>query len=121
MKKYFLLPAMLLLGACGHWHTSNVDSDKKANGVYCRPADSIVVTEHTIQPPHVVLQDIEVNVRKANILEDDPSRELADEFLREAAHELCADAVVQARYGSVGVSMLSWGEMQARGRAVRLK
>jgi uncharacterized protein YbjQ (UPF0145 family) len=66
-----------------------------------------------------VLGDIEVTVRKANLFEENPSRAKVNEAMQEEAADLCADAVVQVRYGSVGIGMMSWGQMEGKGRAVK--
>lgn len=44
---------------------------------------------------------------------------MVDQKLREQAYELGADAVVLARYGTVGVSFMSWGSLDGKGRAVQ--
>ena len=41
------------------------------------------------------------------------------EKLKEEAAKLNADAVVLIRYGTVGVSLWSWGSLEGRGRAVK--
>lgn len=58
-------------------------------------------------------------MRKANLFEENPSRAKVNEAMQEEAADLCADAVVQVRYGSVGIGMMSWGQMEGKGRAVK--
>jgi uncharacterized protein YbjQ (UPF0145 family) len=38
--------------------------------------------------------------------------------LRAEAAKLGADAVIQVRYGNVGVSLMSWGSLDGKGRAI---
>ena len=79
----------------------------------------IIVTEEDITDrPYRVLGDINVTVNKTTIFSPDPTPALVNEELREEAYDLGADAVVLVRYGSVGVSMMSWGSLDGKGRAV---
>ena len=52
-----------------------------------------------------------ITVNKTTLFHPDPTREMVDQKLREQAYELGADAVVLARYGTVGVSFMSWGSL----------
>ena len=65
-----------------------------------------------------VIGDIEVTVNKTTIFHPDPTPELVDQKLREKAAELGADAVILVRYGTVGVSLISWGSLDGKGRAI---
>lgn len=60
-----------------------------------------------------------ITVNKTTLFHPDPTREMVDQKLREQAYELGADAVVLARYGTVGVSFMSWGSLDGKGRAVQ--
>lgn len=64
------------------------------------------------------LGDLYVAVNKLTIFHPDPTRELVNEKFREEAAKIGADAVVLIRYGTVGISLLSWGSIDGRGRAV---
>ena len=84
-----------------------------------RPMDQIIVTEEDItDKPYRVIGDIDVTVNKTTLFHPDPTRELVNKELREEAYKVGADAVVLVRYGSVGVSMMSWGSLDGKGRAV---
>jgi uncharacterized protein YbjQ (UPF0145 family) len=65
-----------------------------------------------------VLGDIEVTINKTTIFHPDPTREMADEKLREEAAKLGAEAVILVRYGDAGVTAASWGTLNAKGRAI---
>lgn len=116
------LVAALILSACSNWSTSNVEPAAAAatSASEKTPVGQIVISESDITDrAYVTLGDIEVTVRKTTIFNSDPTRADVDQRLREEASELGADAVVLARYGTVGVSVVSWGELDGRGRAVR--
>ena len=68
---------------------------------------------------YTVLGDIKVTVNKTTIFNKDPSPALVDEELREKAAKMGADAVILVRYGTVGVSMMSWGSLDGQGRAIK--
>lgn len=68
-----------------------------------------------------MLADIEATVNKTTIFHDDPTPQLVNEKLREEAAKLGADAVILVRYGTVGVSLMSWGSLDGKGRAVVFK
>jgi uncharacterized protein YbjQ (UPF0145 family) len=82
-------------------------------------ATKIVLTTGDITDrKYQAIGDIEVTVNKATIFDRDPTPALVDEQLREKAAELGADAVIFIRYGTVGVSLFSWGSLDGEGRAV---
>ena len=43
---------------------------------------------------------------------------MVNQRLRTQAAKLGADAVIQVRYGTVGISALSWGSLDGKGRAI---
>ena len=64
------------------------------------------------------LGDIDVTVNKTTMFHPAPTREQVNEKLREKAAALGADAVILVRYGTVGISALSYGALEGKGRAV---
>ena len=44
---------------------------------------------------------------------------MVNEKLREKASELGADAVILVRYGNGGMSLMSWGSLEGKGRAIK--
>ena len=66
-----------------------------------------------------LLGDITATVNKTTIFNADPTQEMVNEKLREKASELGADAVILVRYGNGGMSLMSWGSLEGKGRAVK--
>ena len=124
MRNILLISAMLVFGGCATWSTSDV-TDNKNTKVYTTVMEAqkmprnIVVTEADITDhKYKVLGDIEVTVNKTTIFNEDPTREQVNEKLKEEAAKLGADAVILVRYGTVGISLLSWGSLNGKGRAI---
>jgi uncharacterized protein YbjQ (UPF0145 family) len=119
------LVAAVALTGCATWSTSSVKPTAEAKAVHAVPAralSEIIITENDITDrPYTTLGDISVDVNKTTLFHKDPTREQADQKLREEALKLGADAVVLVRYGTVGVSAFSWGSLNAKGRAVKFK
>jgi len=63
--------------------------------------------------------DVNVSVRKTTIFNEDPTREKVNEAMQREAARHGADAVILARYGTVGIDFFSWGRLDGNGRAVR--
>ncbi len=117
-----LIASLALAGCASTWSTSDVKPTVGAQAApnSSRPISEIIITENDITDrTYTVLGDISIGVRKTTIFNRDPTREQADQKLREEAAKLGADAVVLVRYGSVGVSAWSWGALDAKGRAVK--
>lgn len=116
------------VSGCGSYATSDAKrapnaADASANAASSTPTrlpEQVVLTEQDITDRrYVALADISVTVRKWTIFDADPTREKVARALQEKAAELGADAVVLVRYGTVGIGMWSWGQMDGQGRAVR--
>jgi uncharacterized protein YbjQ (UPF0145 family) len=123
IRQAMALVAALVLAACGHWSTSSVERPATAPGNLApTSAAQITVTENDITDrTYVSLGDISVTVRKATLFDSDPTRDKVNDALREEAAKLGADAVVLARYGTVGIGLVSWGQMDGQGRAVSFR
>jgi hypothetical protein len=108
------------LGACADgWSTSQVSPQAAAAGRAPTPVEQIRVIEGDVtDKPYKSLGDVSVTVNKVSILNADPTREMVDQRLRAQAAKLGADAVIQVRYGTVGISALSWGSLDGKGRAI---
>ena len=120
--------AALVLASCGTRSSSSVTPTLGAatapapGPAAAKSPGQVTVTEGDITDrPYMSLGDIEVTVKKWTIFDSDPTREKVAEALRGKAAELGADAVVLARYGTVGIGFMSWGQMDGQGRAVRFK
>jgi hypothetical protein len=110
---------MFPLGGCATYSYGNVAGGQSGLVLpaVANPA-SILITEGDLKRPYTSLGDIEVTVNKTTIFNKDPTRADIDAALREKAAALGADAVIFARYGTVGISLISWGSLDGRGRAV---
>lgn len=124
---YLALFSLGTLGGCATWSTTSVENSPssqpqvvKVTSIPKTPMSEIQITEADItERPYKSLGDISVTVNKTTLFNPDPTREMVDQKLREQAYELGADAVVLARYGTVGVSFVSWGSLDGKGRAVQ--
>jgi hypothetical protein len=118
-----ILSAVLMVAGCGHRSSADVSMAPgiatQAVAVKRDPATVRVVEEDITDRKYETIGDIEVSVSKNNIFESDPTPQMVKAKLAEKAAELGGDAVVFARYGTVGMSAFSWGSINGKGRAVR--
>lgn len=119
------LALTLSVTGCATWSTSSVDQSSSdlnfVSGPKNNPAE-IFVTEGDIHDrPYKSIADITVMVNKTTIMHPDPTKVQVIEKLQEKAAELGADAVVHARFGKTGMSLLSWGSLEGKGRAVKME
>jgi|SRR5450830_107877 len=126
MRKFLVVPAILALTTltgCATWSTSSVDgADKAAIATQTSkksPSDVRITDTDLPDTKYVAIGDITVTVNKTTIFHPDPTREMVNEKLKEKGAELGADAVLFVRYGNGGISMMSWGSLEGKGRAVR--
>ena len=112
--------AAILLQGCATWSYSTVEGGQGQAAV-AKPTNkaSIQVMESDASRKYTSLGDITVTVNKTTVFHPTPTRALVDEALKEKAAELGADAVVLVRYGTPGISALSWGSLEGKGRAVK--
>jgi hypothetical protein len=114
---------LLALGGCATWSTSSVDTsraDAKATATASKAASEIILTDADIvDRKYQSLGDIAVTVNKTTVFHPDPTREMVNEKLREKGAELGADAVILVRYGNGGISLMSWGSLEGKGRAIK--
>lgn len=82
------------------------------------PAKIILTKDDITDRKYEIIGDIKATVSKTTIFNSDPTPAKVDEELREEAAELGADAVILIRYGTVGVSVFSWGSLSGQGRAI---
>ena len=124
MKRWMLILPVLVVAGCSNWSNATIRdaSGKKVETVdesQRKQVADIIITEADISDrPYKVVGDIEVTVNKTTIFNADPTKEMVDEKLRERAASICADAVILVRYGTVGISAMSWGSLEGTGRAV---
>ena len=108
------------LGACADgWATTQVSPQATAAVRQATPAESIQIIEGDVtDKPYKSLGDVSATVNKVTIFNADPTREMVNKRLQAEAAKLGADAVIQVRYGTVGISALSWGSLDGKGRAI---
>ena len=121
----FTLFGMMLffLAGCATWSTAYVEGEQEAlqqGTVQPTQANKILITEKDITDrPYTFLGDVTVTVNKTTIFHPDPTRKLVNERLREEGAKLGADAMILVRYGEGGITPMSWGSLQGKGRAVK--
>jgi uncharacterized protein YbjQ (UPF0145 family) len=120
LRSAMAIGAIGLLGACADgWATTQVSPQAAAAGRKATPVDQIQVIEGDVtDKPYKSLGDVSTTVNKVSIFNADPTRAMVDQRLRTEAAKLGADAVIQVRYGTVGISPLSWGSLDGKGRAI---
>ena len=111
--------ASVFLSACATWSTSSVERKDQAVAATPTNAASITVSEADSNRKYVSLGDISVSVNKTTVFNKDPTRDDVNQKLKEKAAELGADAVILVRYGDGGISLMSWGSLEGRGRAIK--
>ncbi len=121
----FTLFGMMLffLAGCATWSTAYVEGEQEAlqqGTVQPTQANKILITEKDITDrPYTSLGDVTVTVNKTTIFHPDPTRKMVNERLREEGAKLGADAMILVRYGEGGITPMSWGSLQGKGRAVK--
>lgn len=119
--------AALALTGCATWSTSSVDNSnadikttsEAASAQKKTPSQIVITDTDVVDRRYASLGDISVTVNKTTIFHPEPTRELVNDKLREKAAELGADAVILVRYGNGGVSLMSWGSLEGKGRAIK--
>lgn len=114
-----------LVQGCATWSTSSVETTNPSTTV-ASPApnstEKVLLTEGEITDrQYASLGDITVTVNKTTAFHPTPTREQVNKKLQEKAAELGANAVILVRYGQWGVSPLSWGSLEGKGRAIKLQ
>lgn len=109
------------VSGCATWSNTTVDTSQGSatTAAPTNPAQIIVTKEDITDRQYEVIGDIKATVNKTTIFHPDPTPALVDEQLRAKAAEAGADAVILVRYGTVGVSLVSWGSLDGQGRAVK--
>lgn len=114
-----------LLTGCATWSSSQTTKDGEPIAVTVSesekksPEQIQLFEDDILDRKYKVLADLEVVVNKTTIFHDDPTPEMAAKKLQEEAAGIGADAVILVRYGTVGVSFMSWGSIEGKGRAIK--
>jgi hypothetical protein len=120
LKALCIAATLALLPGCATWSSTSVDN--KASSAANSPTDpaKVMLSEKDMtNRKYTSLGDVSVTVNKTTIFNKDPTRDDVNAKLREEAAKLGADAVILVRYGDGGVSMMSWGSLEGRGRAIK--
>lgn len=114
----------VLVSGCATWTAGEVTNVRSTTTFETKQTtpERIMLTDGDISDrPYIVLGDVSVTVNKTTIFHADPTKEMVNEKLKEEAAKLGADAVTHVRYGTVGISLMSWGSLDGKGRAVQFK
>ncbi|GKT23014.1 hypothetical protein AVHM3334_10270 [Acidovorax sp. SUPP3334] len=120
-----VIATSLFLSGCATWSTISVDTNnadvKTATAATAKraPTDITLTDGDVVDRRYQSLGDVTVTVNKTTLFHPEPTRELVNEKLREKGAELGADAVILVRYGNGGISMMSWGSLEGKGRAIK--
>ena len=118
-KAIVVIALSALLSACATWSTSSVDRKEQAAALKPTDPAKVALSEGDSNRKYTSLGDISVAVNKTTVFNRDPTREDVNQKLKEKAAELGADAVIHVRYGDGGISLLSWGSLEGKGRAIK--
>lgn len=115
-----LVNTIFLSGCASTWSTAETSnlSSAAVPSVVVSPSSILIIEDDVTDRGYVSLGDISVTVNKTTLLNEDPTKETVNASLQEEAAKLGADAVIFVRYGTVGVSLFSWGSLEGRGRAI---
>lgn len=117
-----ILVSAALTACAGQWGNAEVTPASGTTAAAVAPTDpaTITLTEDDITDrQYKVLADLEVTANKTTLFNKDPTPADIDRRLRDEAAKLGADAVILVRYGTVGISLFSWGSLDGQGRAVK--
>lgn len=124
LSRYLIAVASsVLVSGCTTWSSGEVTNVRPtSHEVKQVLPERVILTDGDISDrPYTVLGDISVTVNKTTVFHSDPTKEMVNEKLKAEAAKLGADAVTHVRYGTVGISMMSWGSLDGKGRAVQFK
>jgi hypothetical protein len=116
------LAATIALPGCASYRTSaNISTDKPIEASAALPTTANVLISEDSLPgrKYKEIAPLEVSVKKLTVFHKDPTKEQADDALREAARGIGANAVINVKYKS-GVGLTTWGYMDAGGTGVKL-
>jgi uncharacterized protein YbjQ (UPF0145 family) len=121
LKAILAVSLLAVLPGCATWSHSSVDNKAASAAVQATDPAKVVLSEGDMNRKYSSLGDVSVTVNKTTIFNRDPTRDDVNAKLREEAAKLGADAVIHVRYGDGGVSLMSWGSLEGKGRAVKFQ
>lgn len=121
IKKPGLLAAVTvvaMISGCASYRTdSNISSE---SAPVLSASTKVLIAEDSLpNRKYKQIGPIEVSVKKLTIFHADPTKEQANEALRERARIIGADAVINVTYKS-GIGLMTWGYIDANGTGVKL-
>jgi len=124
ISRIAILTTFVLLSGCASWSTSSVDRDQQQASISTQatdPAKIQVIEGDVTDRKYTSLGDITATINKTTVFNASPTKEMVNDKLKQEAAKLGADAVILARYGDGGISFLSWGSLQGKGRAIKFQ
>jgi hypothetical protein len=124
VSSVLLILLCLGLAGCGTRASSDISAPAGAAAPAAKatahkdPSQIPVLTTDVTDRKYHSLGDISVTVSKNTIFDSDPTPAQVNDELRKRAAELGADAVILARYGTVGIGVFTWGKLEGSGRAI---
>ena len=129
MKVKNLIFTLIIAGSVSDyatWSTSSVDNKNLSSEASTQeavskkePSQIYLTDQDVVDREYKSLGDITVRVNKTTIFHPNPTRDMVNEKLQKEASELGADAVILIRYGDGGISLMSWGSLEGKGRAIK--
>lgn len=121
MRNVFFALTVLALSGCATWTSGSVDTTRADMAASAKtPIEKILITDtDVVDRKYRSLGDIAVTVNKTTIFNADPTPALVNDALKQRASDMGADAVILVRYGKGGVSFMSWGSLEGKGRAIK--
>lgn len=107
-----------MISGCASYRTdSNISSE---SAPVLSASTKVLIAEDSLpNRKYKQIGPIEVSVKKLTIFHADPTKEQANEALRERARIIGADAVINVTYKS-GIGLMTWGYIDANGTGVKL-
>lgn len=125
VRQLAILCTLLALPACGMRSSTSISPSSETVGSGLSPAVSHVIVKQIpilagdiISRPYRSVGDIYVTMAKWTIFDTDPTHANINEALRKEAVAAGADAVVLTRYGTAGIGIFTYGQLEGRGRAI---
>lgn len=104
-------------GCASHRMSSNVKSDSASALDSSVP---VLISETSLsEKNYQEIGPIEVSIKKLTAFHKDPTKEQANEALKEKARAIGANAVMNVSYKS-GIGLTTWGYMDAKGTGVKI-
>ena len=118
---FVLIIVTTLIISCSPRATSSLQMLDKQAYVSTSPSSVIITEDDLSEKKYNVIGKITVKLSKWTALSPDPTREDANNKLREEAAKKGANAVIFVRYSGPKITLTSWGVLEANGEAVRFE